>query len=416
MSRRFWAAVAALSLALVGALADAPPAGADSTVTIRSLPDQSDSNPTLIEWGCASTSDHAQYAVHIVGSSPSPVLGEVSWGGMLLSGVGQFGPAVDVTSSGDLATFSEQVYGVTGVDAMVLASPPGMPSANDGWVGTSITPVPAAGSWQTVSLPLTTNYTWVLYDFSQSPWQPVGSPEVRTLAGFEAAHGVSSDYLAGLLAGCGMSSGQSYYFDDLQVGASGSVTTYDYEKVTNQIKMGATPAPITAGGSATITSPAPGPAQLTLQQRAYGSSSWTTVRTVDKGTDGTFSTKVAPTRQTAYRWETPESGCCLESFSPAVTVKVRSKVTLRLADRTIRKGQDLTATGSTTPHKAVAVTLWRRTATGSSVLARGRTRSDGSYRLSYRVPSKGTWKVFTTVAAGSGNLAGQSPVVSATVS
>jgi hypothetical protein len=111
------------------------------------------------------------------------------------------------------------------------------------------------------------------------------------------------------------------------------------------------------------------------------------------------------------------SDCCEGSTSEPLTVDVRTAVTSVLADRTVRKGGHLVLSGRTVPAKpGTSVTLWRRTAGPSRQLATGVIKGDGSYRLTARATKKGSWKVFATVAAASGNLAGTSPVRTAKVS
>ncbi|HWU22272.1 MAG TPA: hypothetical protein VN088_12150 [Nocardioides sp.] len=415
MPRRILAAAAALALAAVWS----PPAYADSTVTVRTLPDSSGTNPQFGFWNCSGaldTSNPPQTAFSVTDHDPAPETGDASWGFYFFQANAAIGPSADVASSADLATLQLRVSGVGAGKALVFARPDGVPTT-EAWVGTAAVSGPGTGnqSWTTVSAPPSTTFSWQLYDISQPLWSPVGAAELRTVPGFDAAHGTSSDYFAGFVFGCDLGPDQKYHFDDFQIGASGAVTTYNFDKVRQTIPMGTAPAPITAGGSATIRSTSQF-TDLVLQQRPYGSSAWSTVRSV-AAVNGTFSAKVAPLKQTSYRWETPAASCCLESFSPAVTVKVHTAVTIRLADSTIRKGQSLVASGVTKPHKpGVAVSLWRKTATGASLLASSKVHSDGTYRISYRVPSKGTWKVFVKVAAASGNLAGQSAVRSATVS
>lgn len=126
---------------------------------------------------------------------------------------------------------------------------------------------------------------------------------------------------------------------------------------------------------------------------------------------------MAPLKQTSYRWHLAGSEAFEERYSTTMTVKVRTAISASIVDRTLRRGRSLVVKGRTKPAKpGVSVKLWRKTSTGSIVLATTRVRSDGTYKVAYPVNRRGTWTVWTTVAAASGNLAGRSPNRSATVS
>jgi len=97
---------------------------------------------------------------------------------------------------------------------------------------------------------------------------------------------------------------------------------------------------------------------------------------------------------------------------------VKAKVTLTLADSTLSPGQTLVATGRITPAKVDSVaTLWRKTSSGPVRLRSiTLTESDGTFRITKVLNSRGTYKVYVTVPAAKGNLAGTSPIRTATVS
>ena len=97
---------------------------------------------------------------------------------------------------------------------------------------------------------------------------------------------------------------------------------------------------------------------------------------------------------------------------------MRARVTLNLADSTLHPGQTLVATGRITPAKVDSVaTLWRKTSTGRVKLRSiTLTKADGTFRITKVLNTRGTYKVYVTVPAASDNLAGASPIRTATVS
>jgi len=144
--------------------------------------------------------------------------------------------------------------------------------------------------------------------------------------------------------------------------------------------------------------------------KPYGSSTWKRAGTVlAPQTTWALRKSVAPLKQASYRWHFLGTESGAESFSPITTVKVKTALNATVADRTLRRGQNLVVTGRTQPAKpGSSVTLWRKTASGSIALACSRVRSDGTYQVAYPVNRTGTRTVHTTIPAVSGNLAGRS--------
>jgi hypothetical protein len=397
------------------------PAYADQTVVQRSLSYADTDAYFSSQFACAAPGGSPAGAFYrIEGDSPLPVLGQRSWGYLPQSGQtgGSFGVGASVTDSGDLATFQYQVYGAAAGDgrAYVFSVPPGTGQSNV-WIGRAV--LNGGGDvWTTVSA-ATATYTWAEYD--SSTWAPTGpTSPAATIAGFDTAKGISEQgYTAIMGFGC---AGQGYYFDDFRFGAAGNVTTVDYEALSNSITMHASAATITAGGTSKLTGLVEahyaGGTPGTLQAKAYGATSWSTVASVNAPEETwTFTRSVAPKKQTSYRWVVAATESTLGATSPITTVKVRTALTANVADSTLHLGQSLVVTGRTTPAKpGSAVTLYRSTSSGPVVLAKGTVRSDGTYRLTRTMKSKGKWTVYVTVAAGSGNLSGKSASRTLTIS
>lgn len=207
-------------------------------------------------------------------------------------------------------------------------------------------------------------------------------------------------------------------------GTPGSETTYDLEGTATRVGISSKPT-ITAGNALAVSGDltdadlgvlVSGP--LVLQALPHGASDYVQVAETSTGAGGEPARLIVhPLVTTTYRWVSPASDCCEASMSAPVTVEVRTALTAALKDKTVSKGSELIVNGRTNPAKpGTTVTLWRKTATVSKKLATGKVNRNGSYRVTTRARSRGTWKLFVTVPAVSGNLAGTSPVRTAKVS
>ncbi len=95
---------------------------------------------------------------------------------------------------------------------------------------------------------------------------------------------------------------------------------------------------------------------------------------------------------------------------------MRTAVTAKIADTTLRKGKNLVVTGGTTPQKAgVTVTLQRRVGSSWKKLGTTTTTTSGSYRFVRKVDATGTWTVRVVVPADDANVQCVSPTRSAKV-
>ena len=276
------------------------------------------------------------------------------------------------------------------------------------------------------TVPLTAN-TWTSVDFTQLPftWTNGIDTESNTIAGFIAVHGAGTAGSVVGAADCENSTTGTVFVDDLRIGAGTDTQIFDFEPLLpTAVTATASKSTITIGGSVklstTLTSDGTPLASrpVELFHKPFGQSSYTTLGTVDTNASGIASLTLFPKKNTSYQWryggDTQEYDA---SQSPIRSVGVRARVTIALADATLKPGQTLVVTGKVTPAKTGFVaTLWRKTATGKVKLASTTmVRADGSYRIAKTLTAKGTYKLFVTVPAAQGNLAGSSPIRTATV-
>ena len=288
------------------------------------------------------------------------------------------------------------------------------------WIGTAVVTHLAADTWQTAN-GLAVNYAWV----EQYPGDRVALG--LTPAGFRNAYGwgTTSAYLA---AGtCNGFTASTVYVDNFRVSKSGGDTqVFNFEpRLVTSASISASPHVITSGRSTTLattlrhlTKVLPG-RTMRLLAKPYGAAGYTQVGTaVTTNSNGVARKTVSPARNTTYVWYFKGDKNYRPVWSPVQYVGVKAKVTLTLADSTLRSGQTLVATGRISPAKVDKVaTLWRRTSNGPVKLGSVTlTETDGSYRITKVLSGKGTYKVYVTVPAARGNLAGTSPIRTATVS
>lgn len=252
-----------------------------------------------------------------------------------------------------------------------------------------------------------------IYSFAGDDLGPTTIPE------YLSTNPDDSALLVVVASACFGGAGGALNVDDYGWTSNGTFTSYDFEAgLETTAAISASRSTITAGGSTTLGtrlmqdgSAVPG-ADVDLFAKPAGSDSFSKVDTVTTGDDGRASLKVKPMKNTAYQWRYSVS-----AQSATKTVKVRAKVTLALADSSLRTGQKLVATGKVTPAKGgFKATLWRLTGSGKDKLATTLIAADGDYKLTKSVTKAGTWKVFVTVPAADGNEAGTSPVRKASVS
>jgi len=393
------------------------PARADSTVVVHGLDTHDPFFPAITNCDGSGGVDSSVVHLALTKDNPTPTLGQRSLklftDAPTLFGFGRSGNSSHVADALSIQTFSDWPQAGTAVIYIVPAGT----TAGYYWVGFGDTDSTLPGSWQTVTATSVT-YSWTLYNPQH---EPTGTTYAGTLTQFVATKGDGpTDAILGF--GC-VGGGPAVTMDGFRAGPSGNATTLDIEQQLSSLSISRTPSVITAGQSSTIKGKVNiggGPAggvNVKLDAKPAGASTWSTIATVTSADDGSLSKVVKPTKNTAYRWRYVETVATKGSVSSSVGVGVRTAVSASIVDATLRKAQTLVVKGSTFPRKfGVAITLWRKTSTGAVVLARSTTHSDGTYKIAAPTTSKGTWTVFVTVAAATGNLEGKSPLRSAKVS
>jgi hypothetical protein len=165
------------------------------------------------------------------------------------------------------------------------------------------------------------------------------------------------------------------------------------------ITIAATPTTVKFGGSVTLAGKLSGSNNtgrpVTVEQDPAPLDTFTNAGTATTNATGDWSLVLKPASNTRYR---ARSG---NADSKTVDVAVRPAISLKLSDRTPRRGQRVRFFGTLCPeHDGVAIALQRRTARGWRTLARPvlkdipgaacssysrrlRVRRDGAYRTSF---------------------------------
>jgi hypothetical protein len=324
------------------------------------------------------------------------------------------GPFRSLTSMATLSTAQAAFYNEGSVTATGIAlagvaedDPTGL-----SWMGkASLTLTP--GSWQTPSVTGLT-YSWTQLN---AQLQPTGLTYTGTISAM-LAHIGTGDHDGYIGLGFGCNNPGLVDFDKAQIGNTGDVTTYDFEADLTKTTISGKPSTLTAGQSATLQGlmtdvhgGAFTSAPLTLQAKAYGATSWTSVGQATETYDVSTQTPVPavlkkkPLTQTQYRWVYAGSPAAEGSVSTSFTVKVHTALTAKPKATTVSKGGRIVVTGRTTPAKpGMTVRLMK----GSTKVGSGIVKTDGTYKIVTKAKTTGTWKLHVVIGAGSGNLAGTS--------
>ena len=227
-----------------------------------------------------------------------------------------------------------------------------------------------------------------------------------------------------------------FYLDDLTYGfgvtTGGTsihpVTTYDFEtdSTAPAQSVTASKSTISAGQSVTMGvtvkkgSAAVAGARMQLWAKPSGSSAYRAVATTTTNSTGHAASVQKPTTSTSYRWRylgTTDSPELPGVDSAAKTVGVRDVVSAKAADTTLSTHQKLRITGRTTPAKAGArLTVYQLSPGHKHKIGTAKTTKSGTYTFTHAALRAGSYRFTVTIAAQSGNLAGQSAAVKVRVS
>jgi hypothetical protein len=403
---------AGLSLGLAG-LAVSPATGADSTVVVGRTADMVPTHAGFLSLLCndPGSVDSGLETSPAIQQGPDPVpLGTRTWG---FPGIVQnvaTGPYRTVGSMSGLSSAQVEVHadeseGVTGVFVA------GITDGSTSWVGLSAVSLTSASGWTTEAIDKgATTFSWMHYD---DAGHAIGS-DLGTIAHEIGQIGGDRPGYVAIAFGCDT---HDYSYDDVEIGDTGDVVTYDLDASATTTSIQDVRSPIVAGDQVTLKgvvryasdgSPLNGVA-FDLQAKPAGTKTWKKVgsgiQTIDGGTLTKASKRVHPQVTTSYRWVYPETDGLLGSHSGAVTVKVRTGLPAKASDTSVTRGTRVRITGHTVPKQRDArVLLWR----GSHQLDTARTDRHGRFALT-TVPSfRGVWKVYVTTPKSSGNLAGRS--------
>jgi hypothetical protein len=209
------------------------------------------------------------------------------------------------------------------------------------------------------------------------------------------------------------------YLDDWRIGINGVTTIYDFEAPGVTITFPAPTARIVAGQGVRLraavstegTSLAGRGVQLWAKPKGK---SYSKVGTFTLSDTSRTSTTQHPLVTTTYQWRRPGDSGHAPASSVQRTVKVATKLTLKVADTTLSAAQKLKARGATTPvGKGLTVKLWKKRSGADLLVAKTTTASDGTWHVSKDL-AKGKYDLYATVAATSRNVAGKSRSITVT--
>ncbi|MFN8194043.1 MAG: hypothetical protein U0R80_07115 [Nocardioidaceae bacterium] len=274
--------------------------------------------------------------------------------------------------------------------------------------------------------PLPRNQAWTEVDLGTLPIAPVPGPgPSTTLLDVAAAHPATATLSFSVLNAFDAGGAQAF-MDGWTWSAGGTTEELDLEGPHTPVACELVPERTTVvagqvthltgtvrdGAGAGLAVP-----RLDLMAVAYGDTSAHRVMAPSTGPDGTVDMADERLKRTDYYLDLPQTATLGRCRSAVVTVRVRTKVSMQVADATIRRHGSIVASGDTTPAKrGTAVSLWRELPSGAVRLAQGTVRRGGTFSLSAKAESTGAWKVFVKVAGASGNLAGTSPTRTVRVS
>jgi hypothetical protein len=404
--RRTLLAVSAMTLAAVALPTSA--SAANTTVVSRNF------IPDSLQVGSAdcATQDAVPFNVdHETGpGSPPAGVGSLRLGAPVSSTLQLSAPDV-FGSPGSLTAFALSTYVPSGSNAVTAAFIAMDSDASDSYDALAALP-PATAVWTTTDL-LTATLTWATVNSTTGQITPFGS---GTYSQYRTAH--PSHNLLGVslrMDNCSQSQANFLNLDALVIGFAGTTTTYDFEpslpaSLTNSLS----PAKSVAGGPVTVKAtlrsggePVAGAAARLFARRA-GSAGFTEIPGATTNASGVAKSVQHPKVTTTYRWEFNGNNDVVPKRSAGRTVSVATKITLNVVDKTLKRGQDLSVSGKTTPVRAGAtVKVWEHHGSTTTKLGSATVNSHGLWHL-VRHLHQGTHTVYATTAATSTNTSGRS--------
>lgn len=332
------------------------------------------------------------------------------------------GPMAFTSSPTTLATYTVRAQaiesGSTGGAAFAFYFPSAVSGA-DYWKG--FASLNLTQGWQTADA-LSLSMAWSKY--SGTTGDQVSGSGNGTVAAFATANGGDA---GGAIVGMAFGCGKQVYFDRLRVGPSGSVTTFDFERTLSKTSIAASKTSVVAGTTVTLTSQPTSltgvpfsSAQVTLEQKPFGASSFTPVGTAtatagDVGSESPARILVKPTVQTQYRWVFAGGQSAAPSTSSVVTVKVAAGITVKAGS--VAKGKSAKVTGKVTPKQGgISLTLQAKINGKWVDWDTGKTKGNGTYALaSPKLTKPGKIPVRVVSKAAPGLLKGTSKQAKVTV-
>ena len=271
---------------------------------------------------------------------------------------------------------------------------------------------------------LPTDTTWTKVDLATLPLVQQGPGTSTTLTALSLAHPTtatltfSSDntYDAG---------GAYAYVDGWTWTANGATEAYDFEDAHTPVSCGATVTkkPIVAGAPAMLRgllsdgtgAGVPGE-DVVVHWRTVGRSPAESLTTTTDDQGEILLGWVNRLHTTEFWIDHPQTDTLGRCISDKVSVHVRTSLTLTVQDKRLRRGDRIVADGRSRPtQRGTKVSLWRVRPGKDTVLDTGKLSRKGTYRLAAPAATSGRWRVYVTVAAARGNLAGTSPTVNVRV-
>lgn len=155
-------------------------------------------------------------------------------------------------------------------------------------------------------------------------------------------------------------------------------------------------------------SPVPG-ATVTLQRRPAPGSSWSNVLSATTDATGRAAASVTQEVNTAYRWVYPGSVSTAATTSPTVNVQAKFLVVATIEQHPGVEGDDVIIRGSAHRYSGAGARLMQRTPTGPIVIGSASMLNDGTFRITQKMSTPGTFSLFVEIPADGLNAAGRTP-------